>query len=174
MIRWAQQGKVWRLRRGLYTLPDSQRTRAMSLRWLANRLYSPSYISLDTVLSFYDLIPERVTVTMSVCIAKTASFENPLGTFVYHSIKPKRFFGFEEISDENGVLVRMATPEKALLDRIYLDTTWRADLSYFEENLRLQNLASLKMSHIKSYARQFDSTKINQAMQLIIQSRRAL
>ena len=61
------------------------------------------------------------------CTAKTAIFENPLGNFMYHAIKEDRFFGFSEVADENGVLVRMATPEKALLDRIYFDTTWRAD-----------------------------------------------
>lgn len=171
LVRWEKKGLVWRLKRGLYTLPDEQRARSLSLRWLANRLYSPSYVSLDTVLSFYELIPEAVTVVTSIAVAKTAAFNNRLGRFTYTCIKRDRFFGFEEVPDENGILVRIATPEKALLDRIYFDPSWRDESSYFEENLRLQNIALLRSTHLKQYARQFNSAKIDRAVYWLIKLR---
>lgn len=172
LVRWEKEGRIWRLKRGLYTLPDDLRAAPLSPRWLANHLYSPSYISLDFALSFYELIPELVTTITSISIAKTASFQNPLGRFTYQALKQERFFGFEETPDEQGTLVRMAAPEKALLDRISFDASWKADADYLEEGLRLQNLSQLKPQRLKEYAERFSSKKISNACALLLTSRR--
>src|SRR3989338_6040481 len=124
LSRWAKQGKVIRLKRGLYTLPEEYRKTPLSLRWLANTLYSPSYLSLEYMLSWYDMIPERVADMTSFTILKTASFTNALGYFSYRSLKKRHFFGFEETTDESGRPVLLAVAEKALLDYIYLYSGW--------------------------------------------------
>lgn len=166
--RWAQQGKVLRLKRGLYTLPEDFRKTKFSLRWLANTLYSPSYLSLEFILAWYDLIPERVLTLTSVTRLKTMTFQNSLGTFSYRHLKPDLFFGFEELTDEYHHKIMAATKEKALLDTIYLSKQWEPTQTFLEENLRLQGLETLNKTRIRKYAKQFASKKMDSAAQLIL------
>lgn len=172
LSRWAQAGKIIRLKRGLYTIPPARRSPPFSTPWLANTLYSPSYLSLETMLSWYDLIPERVTQTTSITMLKTAQFKNALGTFVYRHIKPQFFTGFEESKDEHGVAVLMATPEKALLDYIYLYSHWRSTPEFVEKNIRLQQLEQLRPKWMLHWSAIFQSKKMEQATRLLLKMRR--
>jgi predicted transcriptional regulator of viral defense system len=164
--RWTRAGKLIRLKRGLYCLPEERRGATVSIRWLANTLYSPSYLSLEYMLSWYDMIPERVAVVTSITTLKTAVFKNDLGHFFYRNLKKHLFFGFEEVKDEFGSLVLMATPEKALLDYVYLYAGWKSDPSFLEKNLRLQQLEQLEKKRLKEFAKRFSSKKIDQAVAL--------
>ncbi len=168
LTRWTARGLVWRLKRNLYTLPDSDRRVQFSGRWLANTLYSPSYLSLEFALSWYDMIPERVYEFTSVSLQKTACFKNNLGTFRYHHIKDECFFGFHEVVDEFGKMVMMAHPEKALLDFVYFRKDWQSTRDYLQKNLRLQGIAKLNKRRLKEYSRRFDSKKITAAAKIIL------
>lgn len=168
LSRWAKAGKIIRLKRGLYTLPPARRPLPFSTPWLANTLYSPSYLSLETMLSWYDLIPERVTQTTSITTLKTAQFKNALGIFVYRHIKPQLFAGFEETKDEHGVAVLMATPEKALLDYIYFYPHWRSTPEFVENNIRLQQLEQLRPKWMLHWSQLFQSKKMEKATQLLL------
>lgn len=170
--RWVKKEQLIRLKRGFYTLPADRRRAHFSLRWLANALYAPSYLSLDFVLSYFDLIPERVSVITSVTRLKTATFDNALGRFSYRSVKPELFFGFEEILDEQGTRVLMATPEKALLDALYLRKHWEPTDEFFEHDLRLQQLDQLRVSHLKKYVESYQSKKMTAAVQQLLRLRR--
>lgn len=165
--RWSRAGKVLRLKRGLYTLPEERRSASLSPRWLANALYSPSYLSLDYMLSWYDMIPERVAAVTSVTTLKTSTFTNALGRFVYRNLKKELFFGFDEVRDEFGKAVLVATPEKAVLDYIYLYTGWRSDRDFLEKNVRFQQLDQLDLRRLKEFRRRFASRKINEAVALL-------
>jgi predicted transcriptional regulator of viral defense system len=90
------------------------------LFWAANRIYQPSYISMETALSYYGLIPEAVYTTVSVSTLKTTSFDTPLGTFVYRHVKPALYFGYR-IVQWQGFPIKMAEPEKVILDYLYLN-----------------------------------------------------
>lgn len=169
LARWAKTGKVIPLKRGLYTLPEERRKIHFSLRWLANTLYSPSYISLEYALAFYDLIPERVTAITSVTRNKTALFENRLGRFVYRHLQPNIFFGFEEVSDEYQKKILMALPEKALFDYIYLYSGWEPTPTFMEENIRLQNLESLSKRRLKEFVKRCRSPKMELACTAILE-----
>lgn len=166
--RWLQKGQLIRLKRGLYTLPQERREVSFSMEWLANTLYSPSYLSLEFVLSRYDLIPERVSLWTSVSTRKTKEFKNPLGRFVYHHLKSEFFFGFEELKDEFGRSILMARPEKAILDLLYLKKGVEPSEEFFEENLRLQQRDQLKKKMLKEYARRFRSQKLEAAARLLV------
>ena len=97
-------------------------------RYIAGRLYRPSYISLHTALSIYGMIPEAVTSITSVTTLKTAKFENRFGQYSYMTIKPDLFFGYKPVLLQNGEADMgkpqkawmLAYPEKALLDLLYL------------------------------------------------------
>lgn len=167
--RWNGAGRVIRLKRGLYTLPEERRGVPLSVRWLANTLYSPSYLSLEYMLSWYDMIPERVGVVTSITALKTAAFQNTLGRFVYRNLKKDLFFGFEEVKDEFGSNVLVATPEKAILDYIYLYSGWKSEHSFLEKNIRLQQLDQLNKKRLKEFAKRFSSLKMDQAVKLLLE-----
>lgn len=168
LSRWAKEGKIIRLKKGLYTLPHQLQKRAFSPMFISNILYPHSYISLEYALSFYDLIPEHTTVLTAISTHKTKRFQNPLGTFTYQSVKPSLFFGYEKYPLPHDYPVLVATPEKALLDKIYFDSTVRYELSYFSENLRLQNFEKLRMKLLKQYAKRINSVKVKKMVSILI------
>jgi predicted transcriptional regulator of viral defense system len=117
--RWVKNGYLIKLRNGHYIFSEYLNQPNINL-FVANRIYRPSYISLHAALSFYGLIPEAVVRTTSVTPLKTMSFVNPLGSFSYKSIKESFFFGYSHLPFHTGKSILMATPEKALLDLLYL------------------------------------------------------
>ena len=88
--------------------------------WTSNRIYHPSYVSMETTLSYYGLIPEAVYTTTAVGTLKTKSFDTPLGAFSYQHLKPALFFGYR-LLDWKGFPIKMAEPEKVILDYFYLN-----------------------------------------------------
>ena len=92
--------------------------------YFANRMYRPSYVSLHTALAFYEMIPEAVVQTTNVTTLKTADFQNDLGEFSYKSVREDLMFGYDIKPIADGRTVQLATPEKALLDLLYLYCKW--------------------------------------------------
>ena len=75
--RWKKEGKIIQLKKGFYTLSKEYRTVSLSLEYVSNRIYTPSYISLEYALSyFYKMIPEAVYEITAISTNKTASFTN--------------------------------------------------------------------------------------------------
>ena len=103
--------------------------------YIANCIYKPSYISLQTALSYYGLIPEAVANITSVATLKTALFENSVGVFSYKKIKDSFFTGFEHIKFDGEKNVLFASLEKALLDFLYLYPFYNTEKSIY--HLRL-------------------------------------
>lgn len=114
LIRYTRGGLLRRLKRGLYAVEGR-----LPSKWaLANRLYQPSYISLESALSYYGLIPETVYSVTSVATKSTRDFD-VLGTsYQFRTIKRKAFLGYRSIVVE-GQTVLMAEKEKALADCLY-------------------------------------------------------
>ena len=117
--RWVKKGYIIKLRNGHYTFKEYLNTQNIQLH-LANRIYRPSYISLHTALAFYGLIPESITQTTSISTLKTAQFNNPVGVFSYKNMKEQLFFGYEQLPFLDKRSIQMATPEKSLIDLLYL------------------------------------------------------
>lgn len=134
LTRWCRKGFLIKLRNQYYTFPDYLGTPDFA-RYVANRIYAPSYISLHSALSFYGMIPEEVVQFTSVTTLKTARFDNPVGTFHYQNVKIHYFFGYEMKIMQNGRGLQFATPEKALLDLLYLNPFYRTEQDM--EELRL-------------------------------------
>ena len=79
-------------------------------------LYGPSYVSQQTALRYYGLIPETVYSVQSVTTKATRSFNTPIGTFFYTSAQPQWFPIGVHMHTETDLSYLIATPEKALLD----------------------------------------------------------
>lgn len=119
LYHWLDKGYIVKLRKGWYAFreclawPDFR-------QYIANKIYSPSYISLHSALAHYGIIPEAVLKETSVTSLKTESFINDFGEFSYQSVRPDLMFGYEPKLLTDGRAVFFATPEKALFDLLYL------------------------------------------------------
>lgn len=134
LSRWVASGKLLQLRRGVYALPEAYRRRAPHPFEIANLLERPSYVSLESALSYYGVIPEAVFVTTSITTARAGEFDTPLGRFAYRHVVPALFWGYGAVTMA-GVEALLARPEKALFDLVYLRTG--ADQPAFLQELRL-------------------------------------
>lgn len=134
LTRWCRKGLLVKLRNEWYAFSECKQVPDFE-RYIANRIYAPSYISLHSALSFYGMIPEEVLGLTSVTTLKTAKFENAFGTFSYQNVKESLFFGYEPKTMLNGRTILFATPEKALLDLLYLNPFYKTEEDM--EQLRL-------------------------------------
>lgn len=107
-------GLFYKLRNGLYCL----KTHLPPSYLLANKIYNPSYVSLDTALSYYGMIPETVYSVTSVSTKTTREFTTPWLVFSYQKIKRQAFTGYRPM-EIDGATVFIAEPEKALVDFLY-------------------------------------------------------
>ncbi|MCE5191887.1 MAG: hypothetical protein LLG08_09050 [Actinomycetia bacterium] len=172
LSRWVVSGKLVQLRRGLYAFSGSQ---ARGLRTpdpyeIANRLVPGSYVSLSSVLARAGLIPEYVPVVTSVTTGRPARYVTPLGTFVYRHVKPAMFWGFETLQLGPDARAFAATPEKALLDLLYLEHD-AADPAYLQE-LRVQNLDRLRLDLLQTMAVRCGVKRVILAVSQIVQMAR--
>ena len=151
-----EKGAFVRLKAGLYTLSGSD----ISDYVLANRLYFPSYISLDSALSHYSLIPESVYAVTSITSKPTREFEVIGRLFEYRRIKKEAFSGYipQKI---DGRVVYIATPEKAVADFLYF-----AYLGKRKYNDRLK-LERIDQNRLKSYLALFSIKLITFASNLM-------
>lgn len=137
-----RNGDIIRLRRGLYVCSESITGKPLSLELIANRLLTPSYVSMSTALRYYGLIPEAVYVCQSMTTKESREYKTPLARFTFTSMKKDVFnIGIRNI-EENGYAFLIATPEKALCDLIantpsLLLRYKRETLEFLEEDIRL-------------------------------------
>jgi hypothetical protein len=138
-----QQGEIIRLRNGLYVVSPEASQRPLSLELIANRLYGLSYVSFESALSHYQLIPERVFVMRSACMKRAKSYNTPVGRFEYIHL-PDTYYpiGIRSQVHNNEFAYLIATPEKALCDTIIATAglriqSVRAMEQYLFEDLRL-------------------------------------
>ena len=117
IMRMRKEEKIFRLTRGLYeTDPD------VPGQCLAGVIYGPSYLSFDYALSAYDLIPEAVYAYTSATFGKrkAKNYNNRIGRYMYRDV-PEAVFPFgRTIREEYGYEYRIAVPEKALCDKLYV------------------------------------------------------
>lgn len=159
---WRNKGLIIQLKRGLYILGEADRKVQPSGLFLSGQLYAPSYVSLEYALGLHGLIPEMVTTITAVTTKNPARFKTSLGAFEYQHIKREAFRGFKTAKDPAGLTYFIAEPEKAIVDFIYLNLPrfTRGDREIFTQSYRFQNLESLNLKKLMSYAVLFTSTKL--------------
>lgn len=129
--RMIQKGEIIQIKRGLYVL-SPQFGPPINRRILANLIYGPSYISLEYALSYWGLIPEKVEVVTSMTTRRNKVFETPVGIFSYHYLKNSKFsVGIDRIVEGKASFF-IASKEKALCDRLTLESKLtKADMADF-------------------------------------------
>jgi len=151
IARMVKKQELWRLKNGFYLIPSKCKTDVTDYPYeqVANLLYGPSYVSLEWALSYYQFIPERVSVITSVTTGSNKEYETPIGTFTYRHLSVNRYregFTHREIQGQLGGFL-IATKEKALADWVYCTCQ-----GLTEEELLTDLLASkrIEMDRLKS------------------------
>lgn len=138
--RLLAQKKLLRIRRGLYCLSDKIQPNTKSHPFeLAQYIYGPSYISLESALSYHRLIPEAVYEVTSVCIKRSKIFDTPIGLFSYKNLYCEQFYTDVDVVIEKGAQFLMAKPWKAISDYIFLYKKNWDGLQSMIEDLRIDH-----------------------------------
>ena len=168
LTRWCRKGLLVKLRNEYYAFPEFRQIPDAS-RYVANRIYALSYISLHSALSFYGMIPEEVVQITSVTTLKTAKFENAFGTFHYQNVKTPLYFGYEIKLMQDGRGLLFATPEKALLDLLYLNPFYKTEQDM--EELRLDDdfmQSEFNRARLEDYLARIGSKVLDQRVSRLI------
>ncbi len=114
-------GEILNIRRGLYCLAPEFQKKPISVYGLAEKVYGPSYISMETALSYHGWIPEAVYACTCASFGNGKEFKTPLGVFNYKRVPQHTFFlGVDRCEDKNDNVFFMASPAKALADYFYI------------------------------------------------------
>jgi len=120
LSRWTASRRLIQLRRGLYTLAPPFARAAPNALAIAARLRKPSYVSLQSALSFHGATPESTPAVTSVTTGRPGRVETSFGEFLYRHLGLRLFWGYRELEVGEGERAYVALPEKALLDLFYL------------------------------------------------------
>lgn len=113
-------GILFPIKKGLYIPGFNLNIAGPEPFLLANHILGPSYVSLESALSFHGLIPERVFGVSSVTTKASRHFQTSLGEFSYKRLSlPYYSFGIQHIKIAEKQFVLMASPEKALCDKVF-------------------------------------------------------
>lgn len=165
LSRWTSSGKLYQLRRGLYALaPPFQKIKPHPFL-IANRMVRGSYVSCQSALAYYGLIPEYVPTVTSVTSGRPARWQTPFGNFEFYHLKIDLLRGYRQVEAAEGQKSFIAAPEKALLDLIHLQPG--ADSPMYLRELRLQNLELLSLEKLHRLAALAGKPKLQRAATII-------
>ena len=142
-------GKIIRLKKGLYVVSPKISKVLLSQELIANHLYGPSYVSMESALRYYGLIPEQVFTVSSATMNRSKIFKNEIATFRYTSFNEEYYsVGIHQKIVENRYTFLIASPEKALCDLIISTPhlnfqSVKAIATYLEEDIRF-DISALK------------------------------
>ena len=139
---WLKSGDLIRVKKGLYVFGKHAALYPYSKEVLANLIYGPSAISKIYALSYYGMIPERVSEMTSITNKRNKLFNTPVGLFSYQYLNNRKFsIGIQLMQSSTSNSYLIASPEKALCDHIYLsDRRWAFQKLDDLENYLLQDL----------------------------------
>jgi predicted transcriptional regulator of viral defense system len=154
LSRWAKAGKIRQLRRGLYMLEPPYQSVTPHPFLIANALVPGSYVSEQSALAYYGLIPEYASRTVSVTTLRPSQWD---GGFYFQHIAPHFYFGYQLVTLSSQQRAFVAKPEKALLDLIHL--TPHSNSPEYLAQLRLQNLEMMDLDQIHELAERSEKPK---------------
>ena len=160
IYRWVKTGDLIRLKNNLYISADtyiSYKDDDGLRNLIANKLRSPSYLSLEYVLAMYDILTEMTYPITSVTLKSSRQYKNKIGIYTYKSIKNSLFLGYriESFLSNNYYI---ATKEKALFDYLYFKKNTLPKnlegLNITEElRLNLDSFTKLELRNLEKFAK---------------------
>jgi len=167
---WQNKGYIKKVIKGFYIFSDLALNENVLFE-IANRIYKPSYVSLEMALFHYHLIPESAYGVTSVSTRRTYEFKTSFAEFSYKTIRAKLFFGYE-IQTYNQKAFKIAQPEKAILDYFYLNPHLKDEKDF--ESLRVnpgtffEKIDTKKlMDHLKIFSQKSLGDKVRRFLDYI-------
>ncbi len=154
-----RQGVLILVKRGIYIPGPNLNIVKPEAFLIANHLWGPSYISLETALSHWGLIPERVYEVSSITSQSSKKYKTPIGRYSYtHVPLPYYSFGIKKVELTKKQVVLLASPEKALCDKIITTSglilrSSRQVMELLTEDLRIERdvLRNLNKNEISNW-----------------------
>lgn len=154
-----KKGYLISVKKGLYIPTEKLNITPPELFLVANHLYGPSYISLESALSYWGFIPEKVSEITSVTTEISKIYKTKAGRFSYrHSTIPYYSLGIKSISLSDKQRVLMASAEKAICDKIVMTSgvllrSSKQVMQLLTEDLRIDEdqLLQLNLEEISSW-----------------------
>lgn len=156
-------GGIVRVKKGLYCLSPKYQRHKMNLYQLAQYVYGPSYVSMESALSYHGWIPEAVHTITNACIKKSKNFMTPLGAFNYQRIPSTVFYDeVDRIASENGQSFFMAKPLKALADYVYIHKEDWTEFAPASKSLRIEPacLEGLKQTELDRLHKNYSNKRV--------------
>mgnify|MGYP000874518246 FL=1 len=168
LTRWVKQNLLVKLRNSWYSFPDYIKMSNIQ-HFVSNKIYSPSYVSLHSALAFYGIIPEAIVQTTAVSSLKKANFENNFGSFSYQQILPELMFGNEQKTFLNKHSLFFATPEKAILDLLYLYPQYNSEQEIIELRFDEEFMQEeLNVERLNEFTEKFQSKALRNRVDLLL------
>ena len=162
---WCKKGYIENVKRGFYRFTDLPKQEGVRF-FSANKIYNPSYISLESALSFHQIIPESVFTVTSVSTLNTTNLKTSLGSFNYNHIKENLYFGYVLV-EINGLTVSMASLEKALLDYLYLHSELKSEMDFQALRWNKEELKKINSQMIEDYLTLFNSKSLSKRFSIL-------
>lgn len=169
---WLKKGNLVALKKGVYILKnrfEKEQNKDLYLEYLANRLYEPSYLSLEYVMQKHSLLTEGVWGITNITTKKTKTFTNKLAQFNYYSISPDLFTGYE-IKKFYSAPVFVAKKSKAVFDYLYLRFLKNMAINekvIKELRINWENINKTEFGKIQKYSKKAKSIRIKKVIKLI-------
>lgn len=171
LVEWQKKGYLKKISKGFYCFSDATFDDS-TLYLVANRLYRPSYVSFESALAYYQFIPEGPYGVTSASSLKTQVFKTPLAFFYYRHLKPRLMFGYRLIvHNQYKQAIRLAEPEKALLDFLYLNNDYKKTEDFDAMRIdREQFLERTELKKLKRYMDYFDNQQLNKRLNVFLEA----
>lgn len=159
ILEWVKQGYLVQLRRGLYMTSSLVSSTGSEPFSVANHLYGPSYVSLESALFYWGLIPERVYGVTSCTIRPSRKIMSNQSVFSYYHL-PTIYYslGLMSVAITEKQVVLIASKEKCLCDKIIATSginlrSKRQVVSFLMDDLRIdeQVLRALNLQEMRSW-----------------------
>jgi predicted transcriptional regulator of viral defense system len=159
LSEWIKKGYIIKISKQFYMFSD-QPSDEFLLFFISNKMVHPSFVSLETALSYYHLIPEGVYTITAVTSHKSKSLATALATFTYRQMQPKLLFGYQLVPFRQQV-IKIAEIEKTILDYFYLKTNFcsQADFIEFRFNC-LEFKEKVNLEKLKNYLAEFENRQL--------------
>lgn len=163
ICREAKNGNLIKIINGLYETDSN-----INGYLLAGSIYGPSYLSFDFALYYYGLIPEKVTAFTSATFDKKKKkmYENQFGVFLYRDVPSNVYPLGINLIEENGYIYQIATPEKALCDKLYTlspikNMSELENVLYNDLRIDIDELNKFNVQDLKEISNSYHSTNVD-------------
>lgn len=167
LVYWQKKHYLQKIKNSWYRLTEMPLS-TETLFFISNHIYQPSYISLETALSYYGFIPEGVFRMTAVSTLKTNTFATSISDFGYQNIKPSLYFGYQMVPFGNHYF-KIAEPEKTILDFLYLHSDITDESHFYELRLNVQEIhSSINWNTLNNYTEAFGSRALSKRVAVFL------